>query len=122
MALRMSSCARLKSTISPLRTPRDFAWPRPTMLSAPASLISPTTAQTLEVPISNPTTVEERSNMFFPVRRRLGNADFGGNSISQFKPDRRNIIGDDEIQRREHLIVAAPEIEDAMPPGKLRFK
>ena len=38
------------STISPLRTPRERAWPTPMMFSAPLSFTSPTTAQTLEVP------------------------------------------------------------------------
>src|ERR1041384_7910564 len=44
-----------KSTISPLRTPRDGAWPTPRILIVPSGLPSPTTTQIFEVPISRPT-------------------------------------------------------------------
>src|SRR5262249_33784202 len=44
-----------KSTISPLRTPRDGAWPTPRILSVPSGRLSPTTTQIFEVPISRPT-------------------------------------------------------------------
>ena len=54
------------SAISPLRTPRERAWPRPMMFSAPSAPSSPTTAQTFDVPISRPTMMEESSNMFLP--------------------------------------------------------
>src|ERR1035441_1801731 len=64
MALRTSSSARAGSAISPLRTPRERAWPTPMMLRAWLALISPTTAQIFEVPISNPTMMEVESNIF----------------------------------------------------------
>src|SRR5438128_7195737 len=44
-----------KSTISPLRTPRDGAWPTPRILVVPSGRLSPTTTQIFEVPISKPT-------------------------------------------------------------------
>src|SRR3984893_3866669 len=44
-----------KSTISPLRTPRDGAWPTPRILTVPSGRLSPTTTQIFEVPISRPT-------------------------------------------------------------------
>src|SRR6478735_8899399 len=44
-----------KSTISPLRTPRDGAWPTPRIFIVPSGLPSPTTTQIFEVPISRPT-------------------------------------------------------------------
>src|SRR5262249_246554 len=44
-----------KSTISPLRTPREGAWPTPRILIVPSVRLSPTTTQTFAVPISNPT-------------------------------------------------------------------
>src|SRR3954452_18280820 len=44
-----------KSTISPLRTPREGASPTPRILSVPSGRLSPTTTQILEVPISRPT-------------------------------------------------------------------
>src|SRR5260370_605546 len=40
-----------KSTISPLRTPRDGAWPTPRILRVPSGRVSPTTTQTFHVPI-----------------------------------------------------------------------
>src|SRR5436305_5912514 len=43
-----------KSTISPLRTPRDGVWPTPRILRVPSVRLSPTTTQILEVPISRP--------------------------------------------------------------------
>src|SRR5205809_2430636 len=44
-----------KSTISPLRTPRDGVWPTPRILIVPSGRLSPTTTQILDVPISSPT-------------------------------------------------------------------
>src|ERR1700719_3303728 len=44
-----------KSTISPLRTPREGACPTPRILTVPSGRLSPTTTQILEVPISRPT-------------------------------------------------------------------
>src|SRR3954449_3865829 len=44
-----------KSTISPLRTPRDGACPTPRSLIVPSGLPSPTTTQIFDVPISRPT-------------------------------------------------------------------
>src|SRR3984893_15141170 len=44
-----------KSTISPLRTPRDGACPTPRILTVPSGRPSPTTTQIFEVPISRPT-------------------------------------------------------------------
>jgi len=52
------------SAISPLRTPRERAWPRPMMFNPLAALISPATTQILEVPISRPTMMEEESTCF----------------------------------------------------------
>ena len=43
-----------KSTISPLRTPRDGACPTPRILIVPSGRLSPTTTQIFEVPISKP--------------------------------------------------------------------
>src|ERR1700681_556623 len=44
-----------KSTISPLRTPREGAWPTPRILIVPSGRPSPTTTQIFDVPISRPT-------------------------------------------------------------------
>src|ERR1700730_17687325 len=45
-----------KSTISPLRTPRDGAWPTPRIFRVPSGRVSPTTTQIFDVPISKPIT------------------------------------------------------------------
>src|SRR6476619_4596252 len=44
-----------KSTISPLRTPREGACPTPRIFRVPSGFPSPTTTQIFEVPISRPT-------------------------------------------------------------------
>src|SRR5438552_17391537 len=44
-----------KSTISPLRKPRDGAWPTSIIFVVPSGRLSPTTTQILDVPLSNPT-------------------------------------------------------------------
>src|ERR1043166_3687151 len=44
-----------KSTISPLRTPREGGWPTPRIFRVPSVRLSPTTTQILDVPISSPT-------------------------------------------------------------------
>src|SRR5207253_8176557 len=54
-ASRTHFIAVSKSTISPLRTPRDGACPTPRILTLPSGRLSPTTTQIFEVPISRPT-------------------------------------------------------------------
>src|SRR4051794_11328476 len=72
MALRMSSSTAGASQISPLRTPRDFAWPSPTIFNPDESgFNSPTTAQIFDVPISNPTMMLEESNISSPGALRF---------------------------------------------------
>src|SRR4051812_1103572 len=56
-ASRTHFAAVSKSTISPLRTPREGASPTPRIFTVPSALMSPTTAHTFEVPISRPTTI-----------------------------------------------------------------
>ena len=54
-----SSMARVVASMSmttPLRMPEDGVLPTPAMCTSPSSSASPTTAQTLVVPMSNPTT------------------------------------------------------------------
>src|ERR1700704_1879802 len=102
MAWRTSSSARGASAISPLRTPRERAWPRPTMFSAPSALKSPTTAQTLEVPISSPTMIEAGLNMF-PLRSQgfwqPGNRT--GREAAGFDPPGGNVVGDRQVQHAD---------------------
>src|SRR6185437_734083 len=91
MALRMSSSTAGASQISPLRTPRDFAWPRPTIFTpAESGFISPTTAQIFDVPISNPTMMLEESNISSP----------GALRFCRFGRRRRRHARIDEAQRR----------------------
>src|SRR6266581_171748 len=97
----MSSSANDVSAISPLRTPRERAWPRPTILSAPSAPNSPTTAQTLEVPTSNPTMMEEGSNMFLLGAKGFGQPGRGGGNRAGLEPPGGNIIAYREIKRRD---------------------
>src|SRR4051794_38543597 len=110
MALRISSAVALALTISPLRTPRERAWPRPMMLRAPWSLISPMTAQILDVPMSNPTMTGDELNMFFPGFKALGKEWRAGGKIvgGRLGPARRNEIANGQIQRGEDAILGAP--------------
>src|SRR2546427_2342479 len=98
MAWRTSSSAMGASAISPLRTPRERAWPRPTMFRALSAPSSPTTAQTLEVPISKPTMMEEGSNMFFPGAQEFGHFGRNRGDRAGFQPTSRDVIGEGKIK------------------------
>src|SRR5947207_7242840 len=98
MAWRTSSSAMGAWAISPLRTPRERDWPRPTMLRAPSELRSPTTAQTFEVPISSPTIIEDESNMFPPGANWLRGFGRGGRQGAGFQPAGRHVVGDRQIE------------------------
>ena len=98
---------RAHRQISPLRTPRERAWPRPTMFRAPSALESPTTAQTLEVPISSPTMMEEGSNMFFPGAQGFGWLGSGGRDGAGFEPAGGDVVGDRQIERGNRLARAS---------------
>src|SRR5439155_15670046 len=104
MALRTSSAAAEASAISPLRTPRERAWPTPMTVSAPAAFTSPTTAQTLDVPISSPTMMEAGSNMLLVIRR--GFERFGrGRRRDQVEvgPEQRRVVGDAQVEGEDLL-------------------
>src|SRR5437667_7426098 len=92
------------SQISPLRTPRDLDWPGPTTFSTPSAFISPTTAQTLEVPISNPTMMLEESNISFPGA--LGFQVFGSRRRHRPGVDvpQRSVLGNREIERGDAFV------------------
>src|SRR5437588_12260996 len=97
MALRMSSEASEGSAISPLRTPRERAWPTPMMFRAPAGFISPTTAQTLEVPISRPTITEEGSDIFFLISGGFNHFLSSCRDEARFQPAGWQIVRNREI-------------------------
>src|ERR1700676_481461 len=67
-----------KSTISPLRTPRDGACPTPRILTVPSGRLSPTTTQIFDVPISRPTikSLLAISFLLFSLLERHGLANF----------------------------------------------
>src|SRR5271154_3265343 len=98
MALRTSSLAREASAISPLRTPRERAWPRPMMFKALAALISPATTQILEVPISRPTMMEEESNMFSFWARGWEGARRHCRKGGGRDPMDRQVVGNGEVE------------------------
>src|SRR5439155_24772231 len=98
----MSSLARLASTISALRTPRERAWPTPMMLSPDESeLTSPTTAQIFDVPTSRPTMTGDWSNMFlFDGLEGFG---CGRERGAGFQPKHRRVVGDGQIECPDDL-------------------
>src|SRR6478735_4674369 len=116
----MSSSAICGSASSPLRTPRERAWPRPTTLSEPSALNSPTTAQTLDVPISRPTMIDEAgSNMFLLVAERL--REFGRRGRLRTGGDvaHRDAVGHGEIKARDAFAGALSHIVDGVPAAHL---
>src|SRR5437588_5831782 len=115
IAWRMSSSARDVSAISPLRTPRERAWPRPTILSAPSAPSSPTTAQTLEVPTSNPTMIEDGSNMLLFQAERFGEARGGQGEGAGLEPPGGNVIVDRQIERGNGLVLLLGMIKNLVP-------
>src|SRR5882724_5917688 len=119
MACRTSSSTVGASAISPLRTPRERAWPRPTMFRAPSSLSSPTTAQTLEVPISRPTIMEEGSNMLLFNAKGFERLRIGRRDSTGFEPARGNIIRNGQIESSDGLIHFLTHVENFMPPAQL---
>src|SRR5208282_2038636 len=101
MALRTSSPARAASAISPLRTPRERAWPRPMMFRLLAAVISPATTQIFEVPISRPTMMEEESNMFPFWARRFEGARGHRRNGGGRDPMDGQIILNGKVERRD---------------------
>src|SRR5436190_4101292 len=88
------------------------------MLSAPSGLRSPTTAQTLDVPISNPTMIEEAgSNMFFlgqfwGLRTRRGDS-------AGFQPADRQVIGYGQVEAGDGLAKLLSLDKNLMPAPQL---
>src|SRR6266498_2553684 len=119
MALRMSSLARPASTISPLRTPRERDWPTPMMLSAPASLTSPTMAQIFDVPASSPTMTVDWSSMFLFVERDFVAFGDRGRRRAGVEPEHRGVVGDRQIERANGLADFFPVIEHQPPVAQL---
>src|SRR5207249_858812 len=121
MAWRTSSSAESVSAISPLRTARERAWPSPTILRAPSALSSPTIAQTLEVPISRPTIIEEGSDMLFLDTDRLRRFGEVGREAAWILPTERHAVADGKIERRDGFAQLLAEIENSTPTPQLRL-
>src|SRR5262245_4168273 len=94
----MSSSAAGASAISPLRTPRERHWPRPTIFNPPSWPISPTTAHTFEVPISSPTMMEEGSNMSLFAPRCFRKFGRGGRQGARLQPAGRDVVAHGKIE------------------------
>src|SRR5437016_10103099 len=119
MAWRTSSSAAVVSAISPLRTARERAWPSPTILSAPSALSSPTIAQTLDVPTSRPTIMEEGSNMLFLDTDRLRGLGEAGREGAWILPTDRHTVADGKIERRDRFAHLLAKIENRAPAPEL---
>src|SRR5204863_9129422 len=119
MAWRTSSSAAVVSAISPLRTARERAWPKPTILSAPSALSSPTIAQTLDVPTSRPTIMEEGSNIFFLDTDRLRGLGEAGREAAWILPTDRHTVADGKIERCDRFAHLLAKIENRAPAPEL---
>src|SRR5262249_26128021 len=123
MACRMSSSATRASAISPLRTPRERACPNPTILSPPSATSSHTPPQTLQVPVSKQTMMEEGSNMFSSgVSQRLGRFGCRGRDSAGFQPTCRNVVGNRQVQGRDYFVLLLASVEDFPPAQQLSFE
>src|SRR5215831_5805742 len=104
--------------ISPLRTPRERAWPRPMMFSPPSAFCSPTTTQIFEVPISRPAMMLESSNIFPPDFcwfNRLGRAIHRHGT--RHHPAHGNIVAHRQIHRGDVALVRLPAVIVNLPPA-----
>src|ERR1051326_4480108 len=119
MALRMSPPATAASMISPLRTPRERAWPTPMTLRTPESLTSPTTAQILDVPTSSPTMTEDWSNMFLPVDGGFVGPGGGRRDGAGFEPHDGRVVGHRQVEGADDLADPFPEIVNQAPVAEL---
>ena len=68
------------------------------MFRAPSAPRSPTTAQTLDVPISSPTMMDEVLNMPFLRARGLGRLGSGGRNRTGLQPADGDVVGDGQIE------------------------
>src|SRR4051812_19008599 len=119
IACRMSSSASDVSAISPLRTPRERAWPSPMMFKAPSAFSSPTTAHTFDVPTSNPTMIEEGSNMFLFSANRF--RQLGGREWNRagLQPPSWIIVADRQIERPDCFVLLLRGRKYFMPSAQL---
>src|SRR5262249_17997215 len=92
--------------MTPLRRPCEMCEPTP-MISTPRSLISPTTAQTFDVPMSRPTTMLFR----FAMLR--------SSSPSALSHARDHLIAKAQIQHRQAIFAPLPERKHAPEPLEL---
>src|SRR5579862_5865129 len=119
MALRTSSAVVGLSTISPLRTARDLAWPTPMMLKAPFSPSSPTVAQILDVPMSKPTMMDDALNMLSFVRRSFYRLARNRWNRAGFQPAGRHVVRNRQIQAGEHFALALGQVVHQAPAQEL---
>src|SRR5260370_23663152 len=117
----MASSAVGGSAISPLRTPRERDWPRPTILRAPSGLKSPTTAHTFEVPTSNPTIMEDASNMFLFGASLFRESGRTGREGAGFEPAGRHVVGDRQVKRGNLLAHFLSLVKNGAPAPDLLF-
>src|SRR4051812_20298237 len=85
---------------TPLRSPCEIWEPTP-MTSTPRSLISPTTAQTFDVPMSRPTT------MLFLLP--IFNSPLLASALAHA---RDHLVAESQVQNRQALFIAFPERDD----------
>src|ERR1035438_7575495 len=104
---------------SPLRTPRERAWPRPMIFSAPSAPCSPTTTQIFEVPISRPAMMLESSNISPPVSDRMDCSRCGARNDAGHRPAHRHVVRHRQIRRRDVFLLSQTEIVNLLPAQQL---
>src|SRR5665213_487924 len=119
IAARKSSSTCSGLMISPLRTPRERAWPRPMMFSRPSAFSSPTTTQIFEVPISRPAMMLESSNIFppgFQGFHRLRRHDRRG---AGHGPAHRHVVRHRQVHRGDGFLLVHAEVVNLPPAPQL---
>src|SRR6266496_3339405 len=96
---------------TPLRNPCEGWEPTP-MISTPRSVISPTTTQTLDVPISKPTTML----FFFPITP----SNCSKLALPPTQPG-DDLVAKTHIQGRQPLLVALPQQHQAIHAAQFVF-
>ena len=119
-----------RSTISPLRTPREGANPTPRIRSVPSRPISPTTTQTFDVPTSTPTRISGRAISFSVFSGAgCGRTERGDSRSGIFRRRRcrsnkghRGVAFDHQIDAFERAAGLVAMGEELLQTGKLLFE
>src|ERR1017187_3783487 len=122
IAARKSSSTCSGLMISPLRTPRERACPRPMMFSAPSAFCSPTTTQIFDVPISRPAMMLESSNISPPIFQGFHRLRRHDRRDARRHPAHRHIVRHRQIRRGDGFLLLQTKIVNLLPALQLLLK